>query len=194
MRARTPPNPLSTPLPQALRPPRNVARQAILWSLWTLPALLALLAGQAGMGWELVTLLAIILAPTATIAARRRGRVVPAMALAAGSVLLSGTTHVALSPLGAAALPLATLALVACLCDPRAIGASCAILLAPLLPRHMAGDPTAAWLAAALALSAAAAVLAQHGARRACRRALILPPAASAPGTPAWSVPCMAHP
>jgi hypothetical protein len=156
-----------------------MARQAIPATLFLLPVPLGVLADEAGMGWELITLLATVLALAVTGAQRariRHARPIAAAGLAAGCALLLATGDAVLPAPLAATLPFATLLLSAALCDGRALATALALLAGAALLRL----PLEAALAMAAGLAAVAGVV-QAGlvllARRAThRREVIAPP------------------
>src|SRR5690349_20931031 len=113
-------------LPPALRRLRAAARQAILLVVWLAPAVTGWLATRQGMGWELVSLLGIVVAVLAGMGSypavhAARGRLGLGVAVAVATGLVQGAGRDVL-PVGlAAVLPVAALGLAGGLCVRRAV-------------------------------------------------------------------------
>lgn len=175
-------------LPEGLRALRAATRRGIVWMLFLLPPLLGWLAAQAGLGWELVSLLGTALALGGAMARRARfGTALLAGGAAVGCALLLAAGQSVLPPALATALPFAAMFLCAGLCDGRALGVALGLLAGAALLRMPPGEALPQVLA--LAAVAGAALAAQHVAvRHLSRRAEVLLPG-RAPAAPVWTRP-----
>ena len=183
---------------------REGARRAILWVLWLAPSATGGLAAHQGMGWELVTLLGIVVAVGASMGCHpvvpgARGRLLLGVGLALATGLVLGAGRGVLPAGLAAVLPVAALVLAGGLCDGRALLAALALLaMACLLPACLlpvgvvpvgVAGAMALVQAAMLFVLAGAILAAQRLGRRAAGAAVVLAPPRRGPARPVWTRP-----